>query len=152
LDAKDPQVDAALNDLLDQLRQSKDVPEAVSLTLGTNNISAALNATAAYYRAQYKNASLKKKAAVVKQQVKILGGHAVMSLVGLPIQSIAQLPLALSHKSFKQAEETSNDVRSALKRAHTPQPDVKRPPFTKDPAGAWAEDLDNRFNKIACIS
>ena len=146
LSADDPQVGAALDALVDQMRHAPGVPDQVALSAPADEaaLSVNLQPTTPYQKRQYETASAGTKARFHLRQAGMMASHAMVSLAGMPAQLAAQIPLKTSRQPLAEAADLAPRVRGLLSRGAPPlaTPPALQAAATDDWAGSVQQALD----------
>jgi len=144
LSADHPQVAAALDELVGQMRRAPGVPDEVALAgpaSGQAALAVNLQPTTHYQKRQYETASAGSKARFHLRQAGMMAGHAMVSLAGVPAQLAAQIPLKATRQPLAEAAALAPRVRAMLAHGAPPLPQPEAVP-RDDWAGTLQQALD----------
>ncbi|WP_429289566.1 hypothetical protein [Paraburkholderia sp. CI3] len=124
LDEQNPWVAHALERLVQQLAQTKGVPDKIAITFlppggapgaRSTQVSVNLKGTKAYYDYEYQQASPSRKARYQARKARAIANETATSLLGLVVQVAAQPPLRKTRKALNGAAALGPDVRKKLR-------------------------------------
>lgn len=133
-----PDIDQALDKLIGQLEDLRDIPDEIQLSIGGKALpSGKLSGTTGYLNWRYDNAPLQTKAKFQMRTMEMVADNLVISVASPIAQGIAQVPLSMTRAAAHRGNAMSADVRDRLTRLAgqpaDPQPSPEHPPSTTQP-------------------
>ncbi len=133
-----PDIDQALDKLIGQLEDLRDIPDEIQLAIGGKTLPAGkLSGTTGYLNWRYDNAPLQTKAKFQMRMMEMVADNLVLSVASPIAQGIAQVPLSMTRAAAHRGNAMSADVRDRLTRLAgqpvDPQPSPEHPPSGSQP-------------------
>lgn len=133
-----PDIDQALDKLIGQLEDLRDIPDEIQLSIGGKALpSGKLSGTTGYLNWRYDNAPLQTKAKFQMRMMEMVADNLVLSVASPIAQGIAQVPLSMTRAAAHRGNAMSADVRDRLTRLAgqplDPQPSPEQLPSSSQP-------------------
>ncbi|MGA3704709.1 type III effector protein [Ralstonia nicotianae] len=133
-----PDIDQALDKLIGQLEDLRDIPDEIQLSIGGKALpSGKLSGTTGYLNWRYDNAPLQTKAKFQMRMMEMVADNLAISVASPIAQGIAQVPLSMTRAAAHRGNAMSADVRDHLTRLAgqpaDPQPSPEHPPAGTQP-------------------
>ncbi|MHA6823320.1 type III effector protein [Ralstonia pseudosolanacearum] len=134
-----PDIDQALDKLIGQLENLRDIPDEIQLAIGGKTLPAGkLSGTTGYLNWRYDNAPLQTKAKFQMRMMEMVADNLVLSVASPIAQGIAQVPLSMTRAAAHRGNAMSADVRDRLTRL-AGQPADPQPSSEHLPSGTQGE-------------